>query len=109
MPTGDRDTDARAQHPAAQDPPARDSPAQNPPAQHLPGRAPRDPSGNGHRPGPRPSRGGAGRPASGPDLGGRLTPNEQDLLRRLQEELAARENGASEHGPQNGSAHPDAG
>lgn len=91
--TGNRDTDARAQHPAAQDPPDR---------------RPRDPAGNGRRPTPRPSRGDPGS-VRGADLGGRLTPNEQQLLRRLQEELAARENGSSEHGPRNGTAHPDSG
>ncbi|RZT89075.1 hypothetical protein EV383_6032 [Pseudonocardia sediminis] len=94
-PPKDRDTVARAQHPAAQDPPGRSTP---------------EPSGNGRRPTPHPSRGGGDRrPAPGPDLGGRLTPNEQELLRRLQEELAARENGGGDLGPRNGSAHPDAG
>ncbi|MDN5919437.1 MAG: hypothetical protein L0I76_30790, partial [Pseudonocardia sp.] len=92
--TGDRDTDARTQHPAAQDPPGRPRP---------------DPSGNGHRLGTAPSRDGVGGPAPGPDLGGRLNPNEQELLRRLQEELAARDDGAPGHGPHNGSARPDAG
>ena len=54
------------------------------------------------RPSPRPSRR-RERPSSGTDLGGRLTPNEQDLLRRLQQELAAREDGPSDPGPRNGS------
>lgn len=99
-PSPDRFTEAQAQHPASQPPAGRTGP---------------DPSGPGPRPAPHPARDAprapSRRPAPGPgpDLGGRLTPNEQDLLRRLQEELAARENGAPEPGPRNGSSHPDTG
>jgi hypothetical protein len=41
-------------------------------------------------------------------LDSRLTPNEQELLRRLQQELAARERGSAEppSSPRNGTPHP---
>lgn len=41
-------------------------------------------------------------------LDSRLTPNEQELLRRLQQELAARERGSAEppSSPRNGTSHP---
>ena len=41
-------------------------------------------------------------------LDSRLTPNEQELLRRLQQELAARERGSADQpsSPRNGTSHP---
>ncbi len=48
-------------------------------------------------------------PAGSEDvLDSRLTPNEQELLRRLQQELAARERGSAESqsSPRNGIPHP---
>lgn len=80
--------------------PATDQPAPRPPEEPATGLAAGSAEAPAPRPRPRP------RPAGG--LADRLTPTEQDLLQRLHEELAARENGG-EPTPRNGTARTDRG
>ncbi|WP_226367959.1 hypothetical protein [Pseudonocardia sp. ICBG162] len=83
--------------------PATEHPA--PSAEHpAPGPAEDPTTGPADDPAPRPRP--RPRPAGG--LADRLTPTEQDLLQRLHEELAARENGG-EPTPRNGTARTDRG
>ncbi|WP_226361556.1 hypothetical protein [Pseudonocardia sp. ICBG1142] len=80
--------------------PATDQPAPRPPEEPAAGLATGPAEAPAPRPRPRP------RPSGG--LADRLTPTEQDLLQRLHEELAARENGG-EPTPRNGTARTDRG
>lgn len=84
------------------------APATEPPARAAehpaPGPAAKPTTGPADEPAPRPRP--RPRPAGG--LADRLTPTEQDLLQRLHEELAARENGG-EPTPRNGTARTDRG
>ncbi|WFG43978.1 hypothetical protein [Pseudonocardia alni] len=84
------------------------APATEPPARATehpaPGPAEDPTTGPADEPAPRPRP--RPRPAGG--LADRLTPTEQDLLQRLHEELAARENGG-EPTPRNGTARTDRG
>jgi hypothetical protein len=84
------------------------APATEPPARATehpaPGPAEDPTTGPADAPAPRPRP--RPRPAGG--LADRLTPTEQDLLQRLHEELAARENGG-EPTPRNGTARTDRG